>query len=106
MEFSSVHNSDPWILTSVYGPCDVEGKQAFINWFENIHMPDDIDWLIVCDFNLYRKPENRNRIGASVADMLMFNNALSALGVVEIPLRGRKFTWINKQQPPLLVRLD
>jgi hypothetical protein len=46
----------------------------------------------VGDFNLYRKLEDRNRPGANVSDMLLFNNAISALGVVEIPLQGRKFT--------------
>jgi hypothetical protein len=106
VEFSSVHSNDSWILTSVYGPCDNEGKEAFMNWFENIQMPEHVDWLVIGDFNLYRKPEDRNRPGGNVADMLLFNIAISALGVVEIPLHGRKFTWTNKQQPPLLERLD
>lgn len=101
VEFSLVHNGDPWILTSVYGPCETEGKVAFIEWFENIHMPDEVDWLIVGDFNLYRIPQDRNRPGGNVADMLLFNGAISALGVVEIPLYGRKYTWTNKQQPHL-----
>lgn len=30
IEFSSSHNNDSWILTSVYGPCDSEGKQSFM----------------------------------------------------------------------------
>lgn len=106
MEFYSILNNDPWILTSVYGPCDAEGKITFIDWFENIHMPDDIEWLIVGDFNLYRRAENRNRPGGNVSDMMLFNGAISALGLVEIPLHGRKLTWTNKQQPPLLERLD
>jgi len=38
--------------------------------------------------------------------MLLFNEAISALGLVELPLYGKKFTWSNKQQPPLLERLD
>ena len=38
--------------------------------------------------------------------MLLFNEAISALGLVELPLYGRKFTWSNKQQSPLLERLD
>ena len=106
MEFSSVHNNDPWILTSVYGPYDSEGKVEFMHWFEKIQMPDDLDWLIIGDFNLYRKPDDRNRAGGNVGDMLLFNNGISALGLVEIPLHGRKFTWTNKQHPPLLERLD
>ena len=49
--FSSQFNNDSWILTSVYGPCDTDGKNAFMDWFENIQMLDDIQWLVVGDFN-------------------------------------------------------
>lgn len=49
------------------------------------------------DFNLYRNPEDRNRPGANVSDILLFNSAISALGIVEIPFHGQKFTWTNKQ---------
>lgn len=69
-------------------------------------MPDDVNWLLVGDFNLYRNPSDRNREGADYGDMLMFNEAISDLGLVELPLRGQRFTWTNKQQPPLLERLD
>lgn len=69
-------------------------------------MPDDINWLVVGDFNLIRKLEDRNRPRGNIGEMLMFNNAISPLGVVEIPLHGRKYTWTNKQQPPLFERLD
>ena len=69
-------------------------------------MPDEIQWLIVGDFNLIRKPEDWNRPGGNIREMLIFNNAISSLGIVEIPLHGRRFTWTNKQQPPLLEKLD
>lgn len=36
----------------------------------------------------------------------MFNDTISALRLVELPLHGRKFTWSNKQDPPSLERLD
>jgi hypothetical protein len=69
-------------------------------------MPDDAHWLLVGDFNFLRKPEDRNRSGGNAVEMLLFNSAISSLGLVEIPLHGSKFTWTNKQQPPLLERLD
>jgi endonuclease/exonuclease/phosphatase family metal-dependent hydrolase len=69
-------------------------------------MPTDIDWLLVGDFNLIRYPENRNRPGGDVQEMLLFNEAISSLGLTEIPLQGRKFTWSNKQDPPLVEKLD
>lgn len=36
----------------------------------------------------------------------MFNDAISKLGLIEIPLKGQRFTWTNKQHPPLLEHLD
>jgi hypothetical protein len=69
-------------------------------------MPDHVDWLIVGDFNLIRQPSNRNKLGADVQEMFLFNEAISAQGWVELPLHGRHFTWSNKQDPPLLERLD
>ena len=38
--------------------------------------------------------------------MFLFNEAISKLGLVEIPLLGRQFTWTNKQAEPLLESLD
>jgi hypothetical protein len=38
--------------------------------------------------------------------MFAFNEAISKLCLNEIPLKGCKYTWTNKQQDPLLERLD
>jgi len=42
----------------------------------------------------------------TILKMYLFNEAISALGLVELPLKGRRFTWSNKQLSPLLERLD
>ena len=68
-------------------------------------MPDNVEWLLVGDFNLYHNTEDRNRSGADFAEMLLFNEAISALGLVELSLKGQRYTWTNKQHPPLLERL-
>lgn len=36
----------------------------------------------------------------------MFNDAIGHLGLVELPLKGRAFTWSNMQQNPLLEQLN
>jgi len=61
---------------------------------------------VVGDFNLIRKPKNKNRPGGDVNEMLLFNEAISALRLIELPLHGKKYTWRNKQTPPLLERLN
>jgi hypothetical protein len=69
-------------------------------------MPNDTDWLIMGDFNFIRNPHDRNKPGGNIFEMLQFNEAISNLGLVEIPFKGRKFTWSNMQADPLLEKLD
>ena len=59
-------------------------------------MPETVDWIIIGDFNLYKSSEDRNQPSGDHLDMYLFNEAVSSLDPVEIPLKGRKFTWSNK----------
>jgi hypothetical protein len=67
--------------------------------------PED-DWLFLGDFNFYRSIENRNKPGGNVADTIIFNDIIGPLGIEELPLKGRSYSWSNMQQDPLLVQLD
>src|ERR1041384_2466831 len=58
------------------------------------------------DFNFIITPDDRNRPGGDINDMLLFNEAINNLGLVELPLKGRQFTWSNMQERPLLIKLD
>lgn len=82
VDFHSLHDQSDWILTNVYGPCTSEAKVQFANWLKHIQMPDDVDWLVVGDFNLLRYPCNRNRPGGDVHEMFLFNEVISAQGWV------------------------
>ena len=93
VEISSRLSDDHWIVTSVYGPCTSEGKKDFTEWLKQIQMPDELDWLIVGDFNLMRNTQDRNKGAGDLAEMFMFNDAISTLGLNEVTLQGRKFTW-------------
>jgi len=37
---------------------------------------------------------------------MVFNDTIGHLGLVELPLKGRAFTWSNMQANPLLEQLD
>lgn len=39
-------------------------------------------------------------------DIFTFNEIISNMGLQEIPLKGKKYTWSNMQQEPLLEQLD
>jgi hypothetical protein len=58
------------------------------------------------DFNFVRSQENRSQPGGDPNDIFIFNELISHLGLLELPLKGRSFTLSNMQQNPLLVQLD
>ena len=88
LEFVSNHTNEPWVLTNIYAPCVEPSKTTFLDWFKHIQMPDDINWLILGDFNLYQSLEDRNRPGGDYNNMFHFNDAITSLRLVEIPLEG------------------
>jgi hypothetical protein len=77
----------------------------FLNWLHDFDLLGGTDWLLVGDFNLIRRPSDRNKLGGNVQYMFRFNEAISYLGLQELPLQRNKFTWSNKQVSPLLERL-
>lgn len=66
VDFKSKHNNTEWLLTNVYGPCTREGKIEFATWLKDIQIPDEVDWLLVGDFNLMHTPADRNKRGRSL----------------------------------------
>lgn len=96
MEFSSVHNTESWVLTCLYGPCSADHKLAFLNWLKGV----------LGDFNLIRKPEDRNKPGGNLTELALFNEVISSLGLNEVLLQGIKYTWSNMQSTPLMEKLD
>jgi hypothetical protein len=63
IEFVSTFSGATWVLTNVYASCTPEGKQLFLQLFHDYDMPEENDWLIVGDFNLIRRPRDRNKPG-------------------------------------------
>lgn len=106
IEFSSNLGNSTWYLSNVYGPNTVEGKQEFTDWLMNMNINQSKLWMILGDFNFTRGPENRNKPGGDPNNMMTFNNIIINLDLVEIPLKGRSFTWSNTQDQPLLEKLD
>ena len=106
VHFTSKQAAYSWTLVNIYGPCQGELRQDFVNWLYGLNIPDGEDWLIVGDFNFIRSPDNRNKPGGNCDDMLTFNDIIRAHNLTELPLKGRSFTWSNMQLDPLLEQLD
>lgn len=97
---------DSWKLINIYGLCQGELRTEFVNWLHDLDIGDDENWIVMGDFNFIRSTENRNLPGGDMNDILIFNEAISSAGLVELPLKGRAFTWSNMQNHPLLQQPD
>ena len=52
INFTSVHNRDSWTLVNVYGPCQQQQRDLFVDWLYHLSIPFDANWLLLGDFNL------------------------------------------------------
>jgi exonuclease III len=104
--FSSTQSSQSWTLVNIYGPCSGDMRDTFTQWLFNLNIPPDEDWLLLGDFNFIRSPDNRNKPGGNINDILLFNDFIRAQNLTELPIKGRKYTWSNMQDDPLLEQLD
>jgi hypothetical protein len=106
LAMTSTYSQCSWNLAVVYGPCRQPTGDQFVNWLFNLQIDDDDLWLLIGDFNFYRYAENRNKSGGNFHDNLIFNNIISHMGLVELPIKGRSYTWSNMQASPLLEQID
>lgn len=104
--FTSRHICCSWTLVIVYGPCRGIERDNFVLWLHDLVIPFHENWLLVGDFNFMRFIDNRKKPRADMNDNFIFNEIISYLGLVELPLKGRSFTWSNMKRDPLLVQLD
>jgi hypothetical protein len=63
-------------------------------------------WLILGDFNLIYKEEDKSSDMLNRRLMLRFRRTLNHLEVKEVQLVGRKYTWSNLQQMPTMTHID
>ncbi|CAN6180303.1 unnamed protein product [Urochloa humidicola] len=93
-------------ITNVYAPADHRDSRLFLNGLlelaPHVHGP----WLLVGDFNLVRDTGDKNNGHINHALCSAFNDTVDALGVIELPLLERLFTWSNMREQPTLARFD
>ena len=100
VHFTSTQSAQSWNLVNIYGPCAGELRDSFVEWLFDLNIPSDEDWLILRDFNFIRSPDNRNKPGGNAMDMLTFNDFIREQNLIELPIKGRRFTWSNMQDSP------
>ena len=79
-------------LSLVSPRCIIVMRDEFVNWLYNLQVEPEQKWFLVGDFNFIRSMDNRNLPGGDVNDIFIFNEIIGHLGLLELPLKGRRFT--------------
>lgn len=95
-----------WLLTGVYGPQGDLEKKMFLRELRRLRQHAPEKWVIMGDFNMIYKEQDKSNDRLDRRLMLRFRRTLNHLEVKEIDMVGRRFTWTNNQQSPTLTRID
>jgi exonuclease III len=104
--FSCRADNLSFTIINVYGPCLHDKKQDFLNSLALLYSSISGPTAIMGDFNLIRSPRDKSNGNFNSSEATLFNDFINNLGLMEIPLLDRQFTWSNQQNPPILARLD
>ncbi|CAN6285105.1 unnamed protein product [Urochloa humidicola] len=103
---SFLADGSTFAFTNIYAPAYHADKEAFLLELSTSPPDDSMPWLLFGDFNLTRSPSDKNNSNFHSSESALFNATLHDLGLLEIPLLDRAYTWSNKRDVPTLVRLD
>lgn len=62
--------------------------------------------MILGDFNMIRRAREKNKGSINRRVMRRLNSIIDSLQLLELDLNGKKFTWINEQDDPMMSRID
>jgi hypothetical protein len=96
----------PWSITCVYGPQDEHEKRDFIDELRTLKTVVRSAWLLLGDFNLITKASDKNNFNINRRLIDKFRAARDFLELKEMRIDGRRFTWSNAQDDPVLTKID
>lgn len=99
-------NNFKFMYTVVYGPQDDRIKIEFLQELQSVRELNNLPWLLMGDFNLYRNIEDTTGNIRNLGLLAAFNSFISNTNLLEVPLQGKEFTWSNKRPTPTFSKLD
>ncbi|XP_040248925.1 uncharacterized protein [Aegilops tauschii subsp. strangulata] len=80
-----------WSLTGVYGPQEDADKILFLNEMRALQPMCKQEWIIMGDFNLISRMDEKSNGNVNLAMLRRFQAAIDNLNLKELPLIGRRF---------------
>ena len=90
----------------MYGPHRDDEKLGFIEELREVRANCPGPWMLAGDFNMIYCSEDKNNENINRAMMGRFRHFVNDLELKEILLLGRRYTWSNERDSPMLVKLD
>ncbi|CAM8943986.1 unnamed protein product [Rhodiola kirilowii] len=81
---------------NVYAPISEKDKLKLWEDIVTIKEARPGEWVVGGDFNSVLEEEERSRSLFNEKDASLFQDFIQAMGVLDLPLKGRSFTWSNK----------
>ena len=90
----------------MYEPAQQEYKSHFLSEIVRVCSKEALPIVIGGDFNIIRRPDEKNNDNYNDRWPFMFNAVIDSLNLREIEMTGRKFTWANHLQNQTFEKLD
>ena len=88
-----------FMLTGVYGPQNDRDKINFLAELKDLRLMNELPWLLMGDFNLFRSATDTTSGSINLGTMLEFNNTIQFLELMDIPLVGRNLHGLVNGRP-------
>ncbi len=93
-------------VSNIYGPSCAALRGVFFQELRALGPRVSGVWAILGDFNCTLSLQDKNGPPSSISDILSFRAVVSGLGLIDLPIANRRYTWTNARPNPTLVRLD
>ncbi len=94
------------MISNIYGPIDSSLKAVFFSELLDIRTLSPNVWAVLGDFNALFSIRDKNGPPQNVSSTLHFRAVINEIGLLDLPLTNRTYTWTNGRRNPTLVRLD
>ncbi|XP_026451352.1 uncharacterized protein LOC113351613 [Papaver somniferum] len=95
-----------WSLTSVYGPNNPYERPSFWEELDNVCSFWNLPWCIGVDFNTILKCDEKKNCKNITKSMKGFASFIDEHDLIDLSLKGARYTWSNNQSNPIMCKLD
>ena len=95
-----------WACFGVYSPNDNNLRRQMWDELIGIQQLWEVPWCYIGDLNIVRFPSERLGGSRLTTAMENFSEFIEELNLIDLPLKGRSYTWSSGSDQPLMYRID